>query len=278
MHPAGGRRVRLRGLHERQRPVPVVGAGENHVDVGEPSRSLQEVLDALLGRDPADVEDDRRAVGNDARKRIAVGRRRRLGEGVRADPDPARVDARRDDVVALLRRRHDDEARALHDAARHGGVEQALQGHLPQPRREHPDGLEEIGDATQPAPRGDTRCDRVAEAHHMRHVGPRQAAQLERQRRRDPHPAVAQRRRQVRHARAVDRLDPRAPAGSPRDVRQRRRHHLDVVTARGEPRDQLARNDDGASERVGRPVRGAREQDAHVARTLRRACVSVSAR
>ena len=113
MHAAGGPRVRLRGLHERQRPVPVVRAGENDVDVGEPARSLQEVLDALLGRDPADVEDDRRAVGNDARERIAVGRRRRLGEGVRADPDPARVDARRDDVVALLRRRHDHEPRAL---------------------------------------------------------------------------------------------------------------------------------------------------------------------
>ena len=278
MHATGGPRVRLRGLHERQRPVPVVRAGENDVDVREPAGSLQEVLDALLGRDPAHVEGDRGAIGNDARERIAVGRRRRLGEGVRADPDPARVDARRDDVVPLLRRRHDHEARALRDAARHGGVEEALQGHLPQPRREHPDGLEEIGDAAQPAPRGDTRRDRVAEAHHVRHVGARQAAQLERQRRRHAHPAVVQRRREVRHARPVERLDPCAAAGAARDVRQRRRHHVDVVTARGEPRDEFARDHDGAPERVSGPVRGAREQDAHVARTLRGACVSVSAR
>ena len=89
---ARGRRSRgsaCAASHERQRPVPVVRAGENDVDVREPARSLEEVLDALLGRDPADVEDDRRAVGNDARERIAVGRRRRLGEGVAADPDPA---------------------------------------------------------------------------------------------------------------------------------------------------------------------------------------------
>ena len=103
MHAAGGPRVRLRGLDDRERPVPVVRTGEDHVDVGEPPRRLQEVLDALLRGDPADVEDDRRAVGHDACERIEVSRRWRLGEGVRADPNPSRVDARCHDVVALLR-------------------------------------------------------------------------------------------------------------------------------------------------------------------------------
>ena len=34
MHAAGGPQVRLRGLDDRERPVPVVRTDEDHVDIG----------------------------------------------------------------------------------------------------------------------------------------------------------------------------------------------------------------------------------------------------
>ena len=95
----------------------------------------------------------------------------------------------------------------------------------------------------------------------MRDVGPLEPPQRERQRRRDAHPAVAEGRREVRHARAADRLDRRPRAGPFADVAERRRHDVDLVPARDEARDELPRDDDRAAERVCGPVGGDREQD-----------------
>ena len=114
--------------------------------VGQPASRRDEVLDALLGCDPADVEHDRRALRHDPGERVGVRRRRRLGEGVAAQADAGRVDAAGDDVVPLARRRDDHEPCARRDAAREGGVERPLQPHLAQTWPEHADRLEDVGD------------------------------------------------------------------------------------------------------------------------------------
>ena len=62
--------------------MPVVRAGEDDVDVRQPTRRLEEVLNPLLRGDPADVEDDGGTRRNDLCKRIGVLRERRLREAV----------------------------------------------------------------------------------------------------------------------------------------------------------------------------------------------------
>ena len=76
---AGRRRAARTAVH---RPVPVVRAREHDVAVGQPPRGLEEVLDALLRGDPADVEHDGRAGRDDARERVDARRRRRRGNAL----------------------------------------------------------------------------------------------------------------------------------------------------------------------------------------------------
>ena len=103
------------------------------------------------------------------------------------------------------------------DAAVERGVERPLQRHLPQPRPEHAQRLEDVRDPAQARPRGRGRRHRVAEAEDVHDVGPRAAVELERQRRRDPHPAVVRGRREVVDAHAVAFLRPRVPGAGPVD-------------------------------------------------------------
>ena len=103
MNPSRRRCVADRAPDGRQRAVAVVRPDEDDVRLGQRARRLEEVLDALFGRDPPDVEHDRGALGNDSRERIAVVGGRRLRECVPTDADARRVDAAGDDVVTLAR-------------------------------------------------------------------------------------------------------------------------------------------------------------------------------
>ena len=154
-------------------PVAVVGPDQQEVGIRELLQRGHEVLDALPGGDPPDVEEHGRAL-RDA-ERGPVGRldlvRRR--ETVPAHVDPlARHHARRGHVLALEARGDDDGRRSGGHAAIERRVERLLQRHLPQPRAEHAQRLEHIGGPGEARPRGDGGRHRVAEAEHVHDVGP----------------------------------------------------------------------------------------------------------
>ncbi len=166
-----------------------------------------------------------------------------------------------DRVLTLALGRDDHEPRVARDPARDGRVEGALEGHFPQPGAEHPDGLEHVRDAPAATPGRSERRHGIPEAHQVRDVRPLEAPEVSGQRRRDAHPAIPHRGREVRDARALDRLDLCAARRTLAHVAERRGHDLDVVTEPHEPGDELVCDDDRAAESVRGPVRGAREQD-----------------
>ena len=241
--------------------MAVVRPREHDVGFGDTARGVEEVLDALLGGDPADVEDDRSSRRDDPLQRVDAGRGRRARERVAADADPLGSDTARDDVVALLLRRDDDEPRASRDAPCDRRVEGALERHLAKTRAEHPDRLEDVGDAPRAAPCRDAGRHRVAESHHVGDVGPFATDEVRGQRRGDAHPAVAHRRCEVRDRRAVDRFDARPPRRALADVDERRRDDVDRVPVPNQAADELPCDDDRPAEGVRGPVRGARQED-----------------
>ena len=261
MNAARGPGIRRGGGDRGHRPVAVVWADEHDVRVGQPACRRDEVLDALLGRDPADVEHHRRPVRHDPGQRIGISRRGRLREGIAAEADAGRIDAAGDDVVPLPRRRDDHELGARRDAAGERRVERPLEPHLPQARPEHAHRLEDVGDPPRPARAGDDRRQRVAEPDHVRHRRARQLPQREREGGRHAHPAVAERRCEVGHPGAVEQLDPRSPVRASADLRERRRQHLELVAAFDEARDEPTGDLDRAAERVRGPVGRDREED-----------------
>ena len=95
--------------------------------------------------------------------------------------------------------------------------------------------------------------------HDVRSLEPRQR---ERERRRDSHPAVAQRRPQVVHGRAVDDLDPRGACRAPAEVDDRRRDDVDLVAALYQSAHELARRRHGPAERARRPPNRCCKEDA----------------
>jgi hypothetical protein len=155
----------------------------------------------------------------------------------------------------------DDGCRAGRDASIERRVERALEGHLAQAWLEHAQRLEDVGDAAHARPRSHTRRDRIAEAEHVDDVGSLHPLEGRGQRRRDPHPPVADRRREVRDADVVQPFDSRTCSRPGVQVDERCRHHLDVVPACGEPLAELARHRDRAAEGDGRPPRRRGEQD-----------------
>ena len=180
----------------------------------------QQVLDALSGRDAADVQEHRRVVRDAeiAREAPSARARQRLREAV-----PAHVDAlARDDADATTSSRSmleddDDGGRTRRDAAVERRVERSLQRHLAQPRPEHPQRLEHVRDPLQARPR---RPWPSSPGRGSRRRARRRAArpvELERQRRRDPHPAVVRGGREVVDAHAVAFLRPRVPGAGPVD-------------------------------------------------------------
>ena len=175
------------------------------------------------------------------------------------------------DVVALDARRRHDRRRARRDAAVERRVERPLERHLPQPRPEHAERLEDVRDAAQPRPAGGDRRHRVAEAEDVHDVRPLGALELDRQRRRDPHPAVAGGRREVVHAHAVLLSRPasarrragRATRGSSSAPRPSARARRAVRSARAPtttgPPNAVAGHHAGAANRMRRPVCHARK-------------------
>ena len=125
-----------------------------------------------------------------------------------------------------------------------------------------PDPLEDVRDAAEPAPRRDAGADRVAEPEDVHDVRARRALEIARQRRRQPHPAEVQRRREVVNAHAVDVLDARARRTVRVVRRQARREHLDRVAARREPLGEAHHHRDRPAERMRGPVRRHGEMDA----------------
>ena len=213
---------------ERAVPCRSSGPGDDEVGIAESRRGgLEQVLDALACRDPADVEDERRVCGDAAAAR-ASRRSRRGGRRARGSRCRARAPSRRSTPHAITRRasrsrRDDDRSSAARDAAVERRVERALEHHLAQPRLEHPERLEDVRDACEPAPRGGAGRDGIAEAEDVHDVRPVADARARRQRRRDPHPAVAQRRGEVVDGGAVDDADGGARGRAPLEVDDRRR-------------------------------------------------------
>ena len=155
--------------------VPVVRPGDHEVGLGQLPNSREQMLDPLPGRDPADIENDRRCPRNaELRAKLAVRSPWRRARGSRCRgraPFPPRTPhAITSSRLAL--RRDDDSSRATSHASIERRVEHALQHHLPQPRLEHPQRLEHVRHAREPAPRGVTGRDRIAEAEHVHDVGP----------------------------------------------------------------------------------------------------------
>ena len=122
--------VRLRPLERRADPVAVVRPGDDEVCVRDLAGRLEQVLDPFAGRDPADVEDQRRGVG-DAELR-AQSRRSQVAGCGSGKPLPrtctfAAIHAARDDVVAFTLGCDDDRSRAARHAAVQRRVERALE-------------------------------------------------------------------------------------------------------------------------------------------------------
>ena len=169
----------------------------------------------LPGRDPADVEDDRRARG-DAERDAEVAVRLRapgLGKSVAAHAYLLGRDARATTASASRREATTTSCGASCDASIERRVERPLEEHLPQAGLEHPERLEDIWDASDAAPRGDPGCDRVPEAEDVDDIGSVHPRERGGQRGRDAHPAVAKRRRQIADGRPVDDADRDRSAG-----------------------------------------------------------------
>ena len=259
--------------------MPVVWPDEDEVRVLEPSRGGDQVLDPLPCGDPTDSEDERR-VPRDTGRLTCGGRLsmwgRRLGEAVAAHDDALGGHAARDDVVSLARGGDDDDGGARRNATRDGRVERSLQPYLPQPRPEHPQRLEDVRDPAGAAPERGACRDRVAEAEDMGDIRAPPSPELQRQRRRDPHPAVAEGRGQVVDGRSVHRLDAPVRGRPAVHVDQRRRDDVHAMSSLDEPAHELSRHHHGPAERPRGPVGGTREQDrqrrsAHGARRYRSA-------
>ena len=95
----------------------------------------------------------------------------RLGEAVAANVHLRGIHTARDDVVAFALGCDDDRSSAARHTAVERRVERALEQDLAEPRLEHPERLEDVRDARDPAPRGGARRDGVAEAEHVHGVG-----------------------------------------------------------------------------------------------------------
>ena len=192
----------------------------------------------------------------------AVLRRRRFREAVAPHANACLVDAAGHDVVPLAGRGDEHERRARRHPAAERRVEHALEPHLAQPGAEHPDRLEDVRHAAGAAPGGGERRERVAEADDVRDVRSWQAPQDERQRRREPHPAVAQRRPEVRDPGAADDVDVRSARRPP----SRRRGASSSAPRRRGP----ARRCAARARRAPRPAR--RRRGRASTRGLRREC------
>ena len=234
--------------------------------LGNPAGRFEQMLDSLSRGDPAHVQDDRRLRGNaQVPAQVAVTFSRHLagiGETVASDVHLRRPDAARDHGVAFPVRRHDDRSRTARDPAVQSRVQQSLQQHLPQSRLEHAERLEDVRHVRNAAPGSDSRRDRVAEAEHVRNIRPVQPRECERKSGRDPHPSVAQRRREIAHAGAVDHTERRPERRAGVEIGDRRRDHVDVVPARDEPPHELARRHDRPAERPRRRPHGRGEKNA----------------
>ena len=263
--PAARRVVRLRSPQRLADTVTVVGPRDDDVRLRQLARGREQVLDPFACRDPADVEDRaarRRGCSSCARRPPFELAAVRLGEAVAANVHLRGIHAARDDVVALALGGDDDRSSAARDTSVERCVERTLEQDLAEPRLEHPERLEDVRDASDPAPRGGARRDRVAEAEHVHGVRAVRPRERERKRRRDPHPAVAQRRREVVDRGPVDDVDGRPCRRSPVEVDDRGRQHVHGVPASHEPPDELSRRHDRAAEGAGGSPDRRREENA----------------
>ena len=128
-------------------------------------------------------------------------------------------------------------------------------------RRDHAEPLEDVRHAARPTPRRDTGADRVAKAEDVDDVRARRALEMQRQRRRESHPAEMHRRREVVDGHAADHLDARAERPARIEGREARREDVELVAADRHAFRQAGEHLDRAAERGGRPIGGRREQD-----------------
>ena len=192
----------------------------------------------------------------------AAARRHPLGirEAVAPDADAVRRMAARSDVARLALRADDDGGSATCHAPVERRVEPSLERHLSQPRLEHPQRLEDVRDPPGSSPGGDAGRDRVAETEDVHDVRPLEPPEREWERGRNAHPAVAERRSEVRDLDAVARFRPRAPCRSGMEVDERRRQHRDVVLVCRKALGELPRHGNRPAERDrGPPRRGGEE-------------------
>ncbi len=262
--PAARRVVRLRSPQRLADTMTIVRPRDDDVRLRNLAGGSEQMLDPFACRDPADVEDQRRGVGDiQLRTQCAVRARRvRIGEAVAANMHLRGIHAARDDVVALALGGDDDRSSAARDTSVERCVERTLEQDLAEPRLEHPERLEDVRDASDPAPRGGACRDRVAEAEHVHGVRAVRPRERKRKRRRDPHPAVAQRRREVMDRGPVDDVDGRPCRRSPVEVDDRGRQHVHGVPVSHEPPDELSRRHDRAAEGAGGSPDRRREENA----------------
>ena len=131
------------------------------------------------------------------------------GEAEPSDDDSLARDSRRRHRGRLELRHDQDRLRITDDAPRERRVQRPLQCDLPQSRLDHAERLEHIGRPALAAPPRDEGRHRVAVSRYVRHVRRLEVAEPGGQRRRQSHPAVAQRGAEVRDLRPVDELGPR---------------------------------------------------------------------
>ena len=237
--------------------VAVVRACEDQVRTRQLAHCGEQMLDPLARRDAPDVEDERRVrrdaeTGSDPHGVRPQPFGFRVGKAIAAHVHLVPGHAAGDHVVSLPLRRRDDRRRSTGDPAVERRVERPFQEHLAQARLEHAEWLENVRDASDAAPGCGAGRDRVAEPEHVHDVRSPQLRQGHRQRRRDPHPAVAKGGREVPHGRPLHDRDRRPCCRPVLKIEDRRRQHLDPVAAGDKPSHQLAGGDDRPSKRTRR--------------------------